>query len=88
MKLRLKPILSAIAGALVAALGFIGSLSICFCTFPLLATILALLGISTLFLADYHVLFLVAGLVLVGLSIFLLLRPKKRCTCKPKRKKR
>lgn len=89
MKLRLKPLLSAIAGAFTALLGVIGSLSVCFCTFPLLATILALLGISTLFLTDYHIMFLVSGIVLIGLSVVLLLRPnKKTCTCKPKKKKR
>ncbi|UCD02945.1 MAG: hypothetical protein JSV63_04140 [Candidatus Aenigmatarchaeota archaeon] len=86
---KVKAALSAVAGSITAALGVLGSTSICFCTIPLLAAIFAVLGISVLIFADYHIAFLIIGVLFIALSVFMVIRPGNKRTCKhtPQKKK-
>jgi len=70
IKKYIKGITSGIAGAISATLGVLGTLGFCFCSAPFIAFILAALGISSLALVKYNLLFLFTGTLLLVLSVF------------------
>lgn len=88
---KIRAFLSALGGAISAFLGILGLSGFCFCAFPLLAAVLTVLGISTLFLYEYHLLFLALGAFLIALSArsFYVHFIKKTCACRarPNKKK-
>jgi hypothetical protein len=69
------PVIGAITGSVCTALGTIGAYGLC-CT-PLVAAILSICGVSSLFFAKYNVAFLVIGILLILLSAILYLGNKK-----------
>ena len=69
------PVIGAVTGSVCTALGVIGTWGLC-CT-PLVAAILGVCGVSSLFLAKYNTTFLVIGIILIASSITLHLLNKK-----------
>jgi hypothetical protein len=70
---KLKAILSAVAGLIFAFIGIIGSFG-CPCAFPILGAIFGILGISSISLARFNILFLFVGVALLLLAFFYLLK--------------
>ncbi|MBT4540641.1 hypothetical protein HOC35_03940 [Candidatus Woesearchaeota archaeon] len=85
MKSKTKAILESIIGSVSTAIGFLGFG--CFCTYPLIGTALAALGISMIFLTKYNYLFLIIGITLIIISIFHFHR-KHECKTYSKTKKK
>lgn len=69
---KIKAIILSLAGGISTLLGVIGLT--CLCAFPALAAVLAFLGISSLFLIKYHLLFLFTGIVFLSLSVIYLIQ--------------
>ena len=80
----------ALGGAFSAFLGLLGLSGFCFCAFPAIAAVLALLGVSTLFLSQYHLVFLAIGAFLMLLSArsFYKHFVSKTCKCSLRQKKK
>lgn len=66
-KKKITAVISAVIGVVSVSLGVIWFG--CLCAFPALAAVLAFLGISSLFLIKYHLLFLFTGIAFLSLSI-------------------
>jgi len=72
--------IASIGGILTGGLGIIGSAG--WCCIPWIAGILGIFGISSMFLIAYSRVFIITGILLIGLSLILFLRRKKECSTK------
>ena len=68
---KLKIMLSGLFGGITASIGVIGSIGLCGCYIPIFAALVAMLGIYSLYLIEYHLVFMGIGTFLIVLSIYL-----------------